>query len=38
MDAYKMAARPGWDIYPIGKATAPADVPFLSHLGLVLVY
>lgn len=38
MDAYKMAARVDWEIYPVGKATAPSDVPFLLHLGLVLVY
>jgi predicted metal-binding protein len=38
MDAYKMAARVGWEIYPVGKATAASDVPFLSHLGLVLVH
>jgi len=38
MDAYKMAARAGWDIYPVGTATTPSDVPFISHLGLVLVY
>jgi len=38
MDAYKMAARAGWEIYPIGKATHPSEVPFASHLGLILVH
>jgi hypothetical protein len=38
MDAYKMAVRVGWDIYPIGKATHSSEVPFASHLGLILVH
>lgn len=38
MDAYKMATRAGWDIYPIGKATVPSEVPFVCHLGLILIY
>ena len=38
MDAYSMAARAGWDIYPIGGATSPSDVPHGTILGLVLVY
>lgn len=38
MDAYKMAVRAGWDIYPIGKASNPSEVPFVSHLGLILIY
>jgi len=38
MDAYTMAARVGWDIYPIGRATSPSDVPHGTVLGLVLIY
>ena len=28
MDAYTMAAKVGWDIYPIGSATSPSEVPY----------
>jgi len=38
MDAYRMAAQVGWEIYPIGRQTQPSDVPFISHLGLILIY
>lgn len=38
MDAYTMAARAGWDIYPIGGATSPSDVPHGVRLGLVFIY
>lgn len=38
MDAYKMATKVGWDIYPIGKGTSPKDVPFGRGLGLILIY
>lgn len=38
MDAYAMAARVGWDIYPIGRATSPSEVPHGVILGLVLIY
>jgi hypothetical protein len=38
MGVYKMAPRAGWEVMPFGQATAPSDVPFISHLGLVLVY
>ncbi len=38
LDAYRMAARAGWEIYPIGCRTAPTDVPHSVTLGLVLVY
>jgi len=37
IDAYRMAARAGWDIYPIGKATQIADAPHATRLGLVLI-
>lgn len=38
MDAYCMAASVGWDVYPIGRATKPSDVPHGVRLGLVLIY
>ena len=38
MDTYTMAARAGWDIYPIGKATPPSEVPHGTLVGLVLIY
>lgn len=38
MDAYKMAAQVGWEIYPIGKETQATEVPFITHLGLILVH
>ena len=38
MDAYVMAAKVGWDIYPIGRSTVAADVPHALRLGLVLIY
>jgi len=38
MDAYQMAARAGWELYPVGVTTQPADGPFRVALGLGLVY
>jgi predicted metal-binding protein len=38
MDAYRMAVRAGWDIYPIGVRTKKTDIPHGMTLGLVLVY
>jgi predicted metal-binding protein len=38
MDVFKMASRAGWDIYPVGFSTNPADVPFVSYIGLVLIH
>lgn len=38
MDAYAMATKVGWDIYPIGGSTPPSEVPFGVALGLVLIY
>jgi len=37
MDAFTMAVKEGWDIYPIGSATSPAEVPYGLKLALVLV-
>ena len=38
LNAYVMAAKVGWDIYPIGQSTQAADVPHGIKLGLVLIY
>lgn len=38
MDAYLMATRAGWDIYPCGRALKLEDVPFGRRVGLVLIY
>ena len=38
IDAYLMAAKVGWDIYPIGRATVSSEVPCASILGLVLIH
>ncbi len=37
MDAFRMAAEVGWDIFPIGANCDPACVPHGTLLGLVLV-
>ena len=37
MDVFTMAARVGWDLYPIGKSSEPDEVPCARELGLVLV-
>ncbi len=37
MDAYAMATRVGWDVYPIGRSSLPQDVPHGHRLGLILV-
>ena len=38
MDVFAMAAKVGWDIYPLGGSSRPGDAPRASLLGLVLVY
>jgi len=38
MDAFTMAAKVGWDIYPIGRTLPPSEVPHGTKLGLVLIY
>jgi len=35
MDAFTMAAKVGWDIYPIGASISPSEVPCGLRLGLV---
>ena len=37
MDAFTMATKVGWDIYPIGEATLPSEVPYGLRLALVLI-
>lgn len=37
MDAYTMATKVGWEIYPIGTKTQPGDVPHGQRLGLILI-
>jgi predicted metal-binding protein len=38
MDVFKMAAKVGWDIYPIGGSISPSEVPFGATHGLVLIH
>lgn len=38
MDAYAMATKVGWDIYPIGTAMPACQVPHGMRLGLVFIY
>ena len=38
MNVYTMAAKVGWEIYPIGKNVSLKDLPHGNYLGLVLVY
>lgn len=38
MDVFTMAAQAGWDVYPIGGAARPSEVPCAASYGLVLVH
>ncbi|MFC1972676.1 DUF2284 domain-containing protein [Chloroflexota bacterium] len=38
MDAFSMAAKVGWEIYPIGGALSSEDVPHGNRLGIVLIH
>ena len=38
MDAFTMAARVGWEVYPIGASIPPSEVPHGTKLGIVLIY
>ncbi len=38
IDAFRLAADAGWDIFPIGSDCAPGDVPKGSLLGIVFVH
>jgi len=37
IDVYKMAAKQGWDIYPIGSSCLATDIPEGTRVGLVLI-
>ena len=37
MDIFTMAARVGWDVYPIGGSRVPGDVPHGTLMGLVMI-
>jgi predicted metal-binding protein len=37
IDVYKMAARAGWDIYPIGSNAKPGDQPKGTLAGIIIV-
>jgi predicted metal-binding protein len=38
MNVYMMAAKIGWDIYPIGKKVSLDDLPHGNYFGLILIY
>lgn len=38
MDAFTMAAKVSWNVYPIGASISPSEVPHGTRLGLVLIY
>jgi hypothetical protein len=38
MNVYMMAAKIGWDIYPIGKQVSLDDLPYGNYFGLILIY
>jgi len=38
MNVYTMAARVGWDVYPVGKTVSPDDFPHGNYFGLTLIY
>jgi predicted metal-binding protein len=38
MDAFTMAAKVGWEVYPIGRSISPSEVPHGTKLGLVFIY
>ena len=37
MDVFTMATKVGWDVYPVGPAICPDEVPVGSKFGLVLI-
>lgn len=38
MDVFTMAAKVGWDIYPIGENTPPSEAPYARFIGIVFIY
>jgi len=37
IDAYRMAANAGWEMYPVGSSADGSSVPHLTSMGLVLI-
>jgi predicted metal-binding protein len=37
IDVYRMVAKAGWEIYPIGSGTKPADIPKGTLAGIIIV-
>ncbi|MHA1859333.1 MAG: DUF2284 domain-containing protein [Candidatus Thorarchaeota archaeon] len=37
IDAFRMAARLGWGVYPMGTSSDGTSVPFMTTMGLVLI-
>ena len=38
IDAFKMASRQGWEIYPCGEKVQKENIPYVLLVGLVLIY
>jgi predicted metal-binding protein len=38
MDVFTMAAKVGWDVYPIGGTARPSEIPCAGSYGLVLIH
>lgn len=38
MDVFTMAAKVGWEVYPIGGTARPSEIPCAGSYGLVLIY
>jgi predicted metal-binding protein len=38
MDVFAMAARAGWDVYPIGGSARASEIPCAASYGLVLIH
>ena len=37
IDAFRMAANVGWELYPLGTSATATDVPHMTSMGLVLI-
>jgi predicted metal-binding protein len=37
IDVYKMVARSGWDIYPVGSGAKPEEIPKGTLAGIVII-
>ncbi|MFC2047369.1 DUF2284 domain-containing protein [Chloroflexota bacterium] len=38
MDVFTMAAKVGWEVYPIGWVSQPSEIPCATRMGLILIY